>query len=183
MNVSKPENTKSDHQQINLIAGQLYHISTFRILKTRFLSISKSSFLLDALLISEPFAAWKRVSCAVANRPPWRTALPIFERFAAWKHDNWASANRTSCSIELPIIEHFETWIRDYWVSTNQHPCVKALPISLLFTNLNTRVLSIWKSLPLRDGTSLFRTFRDWWASAIQPHCLRGPPIYQRLAS
>ena len=79
----------------------IYHLAvryspymSWKSLKKRFLSISKSKFFNVGTTISENFATWIRDSWASANRTSCRIALLISNRCAAWKRHSWQSANR-----------------------------------------------------------------------------------------
>ena len=60
---------------------------------------------MNALYISDRFAAWKHYSWASVNQShSWRT-LHIFKRFAKWNHYSWISANWPSCRTLLQLSE------------------------------------------------------------------------------
>ena len=143
-------------------------------MKTRFLSINKSTFLGDVTSHNWTYRSQKRDYWEEANRPlagrhyphlndsqpenvipdhqqttPLQKTLPISESFPACIRDSWASGNQTHCCTELPISECFAAWILDSWSSANLPYCCTSQTI---FENFAS-----WK--------------RDSWASANRPSC------------
>ena len=125
---------------MNLIAGQQCPFWTFCVLSTRYLSISKSTLLQDALLISGGFASCKRHSWPSACRLSCNSAYTISELCAVWKPNSWTRANRKPCKTALTVYECIVDWKRDSWASAIEPLCWSAQPILERF--------ALWNAIP-----------------------------------
>ena len=121
------------------------HFSSFLCQKTRFLSISISTSLLDSTALISTFRTlttfrelqeneslagwftdiWKirdlKMQCwKTTNRYLSSSTQSISERFAAWKQNSWISAERPPFRTALTTFHRFEAWKRNSWESANR---------------------------------------------------------------
>ena len=151
------EACKSDSwdQQIEVLPCRHCPNWTFRNLNTRFLSISKTTLMLDGTAHFWTFRNLKTRFLSISNSTSLRTTPSIFERLAAWILDSWETANQSNCWTALPMFERFASWIRN---EQNNLIAGKHCPY-WNFRTLKTRFLSIIKSALLQDGSTQFWAF------------------------